>query len=614
MKNKKSIDIAIIVVLISILICIPPGSIGIFSQEGNIDIQTTASNPNIVKTHIKLPTSTTISIQDENHFLKSTSTEHSENIAIASTTRDESYPSMGINHNNILVAYEHNDIDGPHVYYSSSTDYGHNWSAPSTLEINLGSNYQDINTTSPSISVYPNNNKAFGTFISPLNNSATFGYVDIPSIVGNKNNWNAFTLDWSKIIHNATSGEFYSFWDFSNPDTICYNNASAPWVIGLIGSTNYTNATTLEGPCNKAPMFCFNDLEEPDKYISLTWYPEFQDCSHLSLANDYVSDTIVGVCEINNGLDQDILFFKGTLEDFYREEELSNYTFTGVENLINPNVFIKDNQIYIVMETDEYSDQEIIMYNSSDDGATWTKNRITSTTMDSTNPTIFVNETHVQCSYIDSENLLIISSTDTGVTWNTPVQINDQDSVVVPGYHNSDMADMDHLVWTDDRNGNNDIYTIILNPPTVDLTVYDVSLKKGFDFLGTKNWVSFTVKNDGTGIASNIHVTFSHTCKNQTSEFIPYTVDVSSIDAGCNETKEQSLFRVQIPDYFFAMVQLFEIESITVHVDPDGTTGDANPSNNNATINVSYEDIFPEISQRSGLMSLIEFVAGFGIL
>ena len=613
MKIKKSTSIMFTVFLISILICISTVSLGIHSKELETGTHITVSNPNITKTRIKMPIQTAVNMNINDHVLKSTSIDHSENIPVSSTTGDESYPSMGINHNNVLVAYENEDIDGSQVCFRSSTDYGQNWSSQSKLEIDLSSSYQDINTTSPSISVYPNSNEAFGSFISPLNNSGIFGYIGIPNIVGNKNDFNVFTLDWSKLTQNQTSGEFYSFWDFSNPDTICYDNNSAPWIIGLIGSTNYTNATTLKGPCNKSPMFCFNDLDKPDEFISLTWYPEFEGCSHMSLSNNYGSDTIFGVCEIDNGANQDVLFFKGTIEDLYNEEELFNHTFSGSENLINPSVLVNDGQIYIMMETDEYGDQEVIIYNSSDSGETWTMNTITSTTTDSTNPTIFVNETHIQCSYIDSGDLSITSSTDNGVTWNTPQQINDQDGVVVGGCYNADMADMDHLVWADNRNGDNDIYTIVLNLPTVDLTVCNVSLEKGFDFLETKNWISFTVKNDGTGIASNIHVTFSYTCNNQTPEFIPYTVDISSIDAVCNETKEESLFRIQIPDIFLAMVQLYGIENITVHVDPDGTTGDANPSNNNATISVSYGEIFPEISQRDGLMSLIEIIAGFGI-
>jgi hypothetical protein len=173
------------------------------------------------------------------------------------------------------------------------------------------------------------------------------------------------------------------------------------------------------------------------------------------------------------------------------------------------------------------------------------------------------------------------------------------------------MADMNHITWTDNRNGNKDIYTLNMQPHTIDLLVYNVSLKKGFEILPTNNWLSFTVENEGSGIANDIHIEISYECYGEERVTLSQSVDITSLCPGCEVTKEIELFAVSIPDFPLAYISFYGIENITVSVDPDGVTGDTNPENNNATINIEYEDIFPKIVNYPLIMSIIELLANY---
>ncbi len=113
-------------------------------------------------------------------------------------------------------------------------------------------------------------------------------------------------------------------------------------------------------------------------------------------------------------------------------------------------------------------------------------------------PAVFVDKSKIYVAYVDKRNLFYSVSVDTGATWGEPVQINDQHGTVVPQPGTVDIGPKG-FIWTDDRNGANDIYHEYLRTETpVQNPILEVKeIKGGFG-------VSATITN--TGNASATHV------------------------------------------------------------------------------------------------------------
>jgi hypothetical protein len=90
---------------------------------------------------------------------------------------------------------------------------------------------------------------------------------------------------------------------------------------------------------------------------------------------------------------------------------------------------------------------------SSDDGTTWN----TATISPGTYPDICAAGNIFRCVYALDGNLFVIESEDGGATWGTSAQVNDQPGTVVEEENAIDVHPAG-IVWTDNRNGNKDIY------------------------------------------------------------------------------------------------------------------------------------------------------------
>jgi hypothetical protein len=215
-------------------------------------------------------------------------------------------------------------------------------------------------------------------------------------------------------------------------------------------------------------------------------------------------------------------------------------------------------------------------------------------------PIVFADESHVFCSYTLANNIFITNSTDHGENWNIPIKLNNQDYSVVEEYRNADMPDKNHILWTDNRNReDSDIYSIMFNPPTIDLIILEESVhfKNEISFLPVNNWISFTVKNNGISFVESIPVTIEYTCENEIS--IAYNGYLSYIGAfGVEETYEKPLFYLQMPDFLKALIDFAGIDNITITVDPSDPLEDVNPNDNSITKAVEYGDIFPNLENR----------------
>jgi hypothetical protein len=383
------------------------------------------------------------------------------NIIVSNTLVDESYPSMVMNECLGLVAYEYNDGNETEIYLRNSNDYGQNWSSEIRVIAKL---HQDpIEIDSPSLCITPLSNKAYGMYKSSLKNSGVFGYLEIPDIT-NLNDVRTYTFDWTGFPDPEDPSITYDFWDFDTPKIITHKNTTTPWVIFLTGSTNYSYDNW--GACKNSIMICFNDLHHPEQYVTLVWFADIENCSNISISRDNSDSNIYGVCEIRNGFNQDLLFFKGNPEEWYNGNGLINQTISGLGNITHPDIHVLGDNIYIVADSDT---DGIIIYNSSNKGESWDVKKITEDLIppyaNPNYPNLYLKNNQLYCTFIESNNIYLTSSIDDSQNWSNPVQLNSEIGSVVEEYRFGNLVDECHILWTDNRDGDNDIYLGLLNEP-----------------------------------------------------------------------------------------------------------------------------------------------------
>lgn len=404
-----------------------------------------------------------------------TKTINSKDIVVVNSEENESYPSMVMSGRNCLVAYERENEGNAYIYLSKSGDYGLNWTAGTKLI--LKENSDELLVNSPALCIEPFEKEAYGVFLSSLINTGIIGGLIIPDI-SEIQDISYFVLNFSKI--SQPGSEYSSFWNFSSPDIVYHYQTNAPWIIGYTGSTNYTYENSNYS-CKDSLMFLYQDASEPTQ-VYLQWDHTIENCANLSIATNEESKEFYGICEKENSFNQDLLFFKGTYNQSGNEDPFLDIIYKNISLDISykhPKIFVKDDDIYVVTETkiNESSD-DILIYHSSDEGQNW--DEIDPTGNISAPPGVFVpkfpllsvNSTDIVCTFIEDKNLYLMKSSDLGVNWSDPVRINNADFTVVEEYHYADMPDTKHIIWTDNRNGNYDIYSKLLfsfppSPPTI---------------------------------------------------------------------------------------------------------------------------------------------------
>jgi hypothetical protein len=494
----------------------------------------------------------------------------SGNIVVTDESGNESYPSMVVRGFNTLIAYEN---EGNGIYLRNTGQYGENWSAPAKLGTTSNLYY-------PSLCIRPYNKQVYGAFVSSNENFGMLGVFDIPDISDALTD-NIETVAW-KWYENG-------FYNFTNPDIVYHDNIKVPWIICSIGST-----TNEQGPCIDTPMFSYlHETQTGAAWIS--WDTEYQFCKNVSLAMSDDSKKLYGICEIKNGTNQDLLFFTGIYKPDPEDPELIrtfyNKTFAGIESLTHPQIFVHNNKIYIVAESDQ---DGIVLFTSSTGFIQFTK-KIVDVSMTSKYPLIYVNDTRIFCTFVNEGNIYLTSSSIGGVTWDIPIQLNSQDNTVVEKYRFADFPNKNLIVWTDNRDGNYNQYLCKLGQPELNLFVIpdSVSLEtEGFTFIPTKNRIKFTIRNSGEAPVEKVKVRISYFAKGQLRE-TEHPGTIAYLEGDEEETLNRPLFRFTALEFFSALYNFAGIEYINVTVDPEGKYNEENTDDNTVSIPVDYEDIFP---------------------
>ena len=284
---------------------------------------------------------------------------------------------------------------------------------------------------------------AWGT-ITPGLEDGIIRYIELPDMTDpsasspTSDGWSAWFVDWAD---NGISG-------FDSADVACYSdetNIPNPEFFGVVALTGDWDSD------NQNTMIISWFTEGGGVRIVGFGIDNEMVCDRMSCAIDDTNGKLYIIAEYSDNIEgyEDgsyLLSKKISADEDWWKGSWSGYMFEG---LLNPDITADDGKICIVGNVDNGGQNDIISYYSSTSGSMYSDFMVTDTPGDNeVFPSTSIVEGDAACSFIKNNNLY--STTLNGSSWDSPVQINDEDGTVVEQYSGMNMGGP-LVVWTDDR-------------------------------------------------------------------------------------------------------------------------------------------------------------------
>lgn len=375
------------------------------------------------------------------------------NIPVAYSEYDEGHPDMGIigDGNPFLIYDIQFDIFQSDLFMQMSPDGGETWPE----ELLWGWGYEDSTPLNPEISVLDGGTRAFGTHDTGEFIPETYihDYVDI----NDPATWTIYYLDDSdtstyvKEAAMTTVGSStvaygvildYHTSDYDLVDTLVIN-----WNCYL-GDGSWPGVVWLNNDNEGNPMPNYNLVADAGEKCYFVFQRDVQGKARLYASYVAIDEATV-----------------------YSDWKLGAVA-GGRGNCSNPDISVSGKNAYVVYMDDQDGNQDIYCATTTS-GSFWRKYVVADSVDDETNPVISADGDRATCLFVKNGNLYKTQTEDFGATWSEPVQVNDEDGTVVDEYKTASVEGF-YGVWTDERNGNDDLYfeSVGLSPI---LTVESVS-------------------------------------------------------------------------------------------------------------------------------------------
>jgi len=404
-------------------------------------------------------------------------------IQVTAASETENTPAIGVVPTGELLVSYTKIIDRAenNVFWDFSLDEGQTWDGGVYYLIEGAESH-------PAIDYWGTGKKAVGTMMGdPYINDGANQHVFYCTDITNTETYTSKSWNWAQN---------FPYSDRKIPDIGGYDGNGISWWYGVIACVG-----TRAAPGSvDMPIFNYaNFVDEGSGWSS--YYAGYPGCENVAIEIDQTNGLFYAVFDNYNEGDWDLLLFRGNANNDGTDKIsiIGQYFIGDAENTKYPAVDVHDNKVIIVAQSDEAGSQDIVCYYSSDAGVTWLKSFVADGPNDELYPSIVTFGDKAICTFIMDGDLYYAKTENIGETWSTPEKINDETGFVQSEYRNTDITTDGTVVWTDMRNGNEDVYLdrVSIGVPTLALG--------SFASAGIGK-VSIPVKNIGTANATNVSV------------------------------------------------------------------------------------------------------------